>query len=388
MNPEQVIARIDELMSDSSLNATAKNAELKKLNTALEQFAATKSAAGRLSLPNGMTMADLARSSDNPGAFETGGLRTGRKGASASPLAFAPDDVRGLYEAATKRSTAAIRAKAFSTVTPNVPAEYAPGLLGPVHENRLLDRLPTLAIGAPSYEYIRHSSTTGGPGVVAEGAAKPEATAGISTLIATVVKIAVHSAVSWETLRDYSAFESYWLNELTQQIIDAETAQILAGSGTGGNLTGLVNTSGILTHAVDTANNETALDAIESSIAALRTGAALATADLLIVNPSDWSKIRRTKDTQGNYILSADPTAAEARSVWGIEVLPTTAQAAGTAVMLDTTKFGRVLVRDGLEVQTGSSGDDFTRNLTRFVVEERVALAVERPAAVLKVTGL
>ncbi|MDT5367170.1 MAG: hypothetical protein QOC62_1601 [Mycobacterium sp.] len=56
--------------------------------------------------------------------------------------------------------------------------------------------------------------------------------------------------------------------------------------------------------------------------------------------------------------------------------------------MLDTTKFGRVLVREGITVNQGTTSDDFTRNITRFVLEERLVLAVERPAAVLAISNL
>jgi HK97 family phage major capsid protein len=133
------------------------------------------------------------------------------------------------------------------------------------------------------------------------------------------------------------------------------------------------------------------IDSIEKSITALRTGAALATADLLVLNPATWSAIRRLKDTTGRFLFissDSDPTRAEANSIFGIEVLVTTALAAGTGVMIDSQKFGKVLVREGLTLHTGTSGTDFTQNIVRFVAEERLVLAVERPAAVLALSGL
>jgi len=39
-------------------------------------------------------------------------------------------------------------------------------------------------------------------------------------------------------------------------------------------------------------------------------------------------------------------------------------------------------------VNQGTTSDDFTRNITRFVLEERLVLAVERPAAVLAISNL
>lgn len=39
-------------------------------------------------------------------------------------------------------------------------------------------------------------------------------------------------------------------------------------------------------------------------------------------------------------------------------------------------------------MRIGFAGDDFTRNIVRFIAEERLNLAVERPSAVLRVTNL
>ena len=162
--------------------------------------------------------------------------------------------------------------------------------------------------------------------------------------------------------------------------------ELLNGDGTSGHLTGLLHTSGVLTHAVVTP--ETGLDGLEIAITNLKMGPQLAVADLIVMHPSTWSSIRRSKDTQGRYLVADDPTAGEASSAWGVPVLTTVVMPAAEALVLDTTRFGRVLVRKDLNVQTGNSNDDFVRNISRFVIEERITLAVERPGALLIVTGL
>ncbi|WP_411815842.1 phage major capsid protein [Gordonia sp. SND2] len=349
-------------------------------------------------LPDGITAADLARGDSDPD-FPTPGAaanarafaafksqRPGRRG-SLLPLAFDRAAVKELGERAARGENVRIVSKAAS-VAGLIPSDFQPGVLGPVHEQRLLDFLPTVATSAPVVEYLRHSSSTGGAGVVAEGTAKPELVPTLDNLSAPIRKIAVHGAVTYEAIADYTAFASYFTGELMRDVIDVETAQILHGDGTGQNLTGLQTTSGALMHAVDTAGGETPLDAIESSIAELRVGAALAVADLLVLHPTTWSAIRRSKDSQQRYLVAPDPTRGEADTLWGIPVVTTIAQTVGTALLLDTTKFGKVFVREGITVQTGTSNDDFVRNVSRFVVEERLAVAVERPAAILTVTGL
>ena len=183
---------------------------------------------------------------------------------------------------------------------------------------------------------------------------------------------------------DFDAFTSYVLGELQRQIVDVENAELLNGTGPG-HITGLIHTPSILTHVVGA---ESPLDAIEMGIAELRVGAALAIADLVVLHPSTWSAIRRSKDLQDRYLATSDPTSGEASTVWGVPVLSTTAAPEGEAVLLDSTKLGAVLVREALTVLTGTSGEDLVKNISRFVVEERLTLAVERPAAVLHVTGL
>lgn len=72
-------------------------------------------------------------------------------------------------------------------------------------------------------------------------------------------------------------------------VIDAENSLILSW----------LDTTGILTHAATAApvSPATTFDDIEQAIAALRVGPSLATANLLVINPSTWSAIRRQKDS-------------------------------------------------------------------------------------------
>jgi hypothetical protein len=57
-------------------------------------------------------------------------------------------------------------------------------------------------------------------------------------------------------------------------------------------------------------------------------------------------------------------------------------------LLLDTTKFGNALIREGIVMHQGFSGTAFVDNIARYVFEERLALAVERPTAVLAISGL
>lgn len=302
-----------------------------------------------------------------------------------APIDLPVEGLKSMHDAMTSQSNFAITTKSFSTVDSLLPPELQAEVVGPVHETRLLDRLPVLPTSAPSIEYVRHVSTTGAPAVTAEGAVKPELVLNTDKVSVAMQKIACHSALSWETISDWDGFQSYFQAELQRQVIDAENAELLNGDGTTGHLTGLLATSGILIQAV---GSNTPLDAVSLAVAALRTGSALASANLLVLHPNTWSALQRVKDTQGRYIVQTDPTLGAANTLWGVEVLPTTTIAAGVGALVDTRKMGYVVVRESLMLRTGTNADDFSRNLVRTVAEERLALAVERPAAVCKITGL
>ena len=66
----------------------------------------------------------------------------------------------------------------------------------------------------------------------------------------------------------------------------------------------------------------------------------------------------------------------------------TTQNPLGQGLLVDTTKFGRVAIREAMLMRLGYANDDFTKNLISWVAEERLVLTVERPAAVLKITSV
>jgi HK97 family phage major capsid protein len=333
---------------------------------------------------------DMASAADGPmpatkafGGRITGGM--------LSPLTIPGQALKDLHGAASQRQSLSV--KAFSTVEGLLPAQLDPNVLGKIHENRLLDRLPAQAITAPSYEIVVHNSTTGAPTSVAEGGQKPELVFNNTSLTLTAVKLATHFGISYETLQDFANFESYAMTEGMAQLQDVENAQLIAGDGTGTNMTGFLHTSGILTHDAsgDTGTGVTVIDSLIKAIAQLRVGSALATADLLVIHPNTWSAIQRLKDTTGRFLFisaDSDPSHVQGNAILGVPVLTTTSIAAGTGLMLDTQKFGRVLIRESISVHTGTSGLDLISNIQRFVLEERLVLAVERPAAVINISNL
>jgi len=373
---DAALARAVETKSYGDLDALNKRVdELAEARKQLEdQEAVHKAATSRKYALLYGTSGDAAGQNSGP-AYKTKTL-----GRDACPLAFTEESLKAVHKAIENGQS--IRVKAFSTVEPLLPAQLFPSVIGRIHEHRLLDRLPVTSMSAPSLEFLIHQSSTGTPAITSEGSSKPDITLNFVSSTISAQKIAATFGISWESHMDFPQLVGYAQGEVFKEVIDVENSALIAGT-TG--IVGFQQTSGILALAYTTGSY---LDTFSQAIENLRVGSALAEADLIVINPATFGAVRRQKDAQNRYLLNPDPSREEANNMWGVEVLQTTACPAGTAIVLDTQKFGFVAMRQNLEIMSGFTNDDFQRNINRWAVEERLNLAVERPAAVLNITGL
>jgi hypothetical protein len=106
------------------------------------------------------------------------------------------------------------------------------------------------------------------------------------------------------------------------------------------------------------------------------------------MHPDTWATVRTAKDQYGRFLASVDPTGQTAETVWDVPVVQSTQFTAGEVVLLDSTKYRRVVVRESIVTRIGYSGTDFVQNIVRLLSEERLTQTIERPQAILKITGL
>jgi HK97 family phage major capsid protein len=307
-----------------------------------------------------------------------------------APLNFPTEEIRRLQGSALRGENCRLENRAFSTADSLLPAQLFPYPVEHIHENRLLEKLPGVAMEAPQISFIRHISTTGNPAPAAEGAMKSEIVLNTDALTLPASKIAGNVGLSYEIINDFEAFHQYAVIELQRQVVDQENQQLLTGSGTAPNMTGLFNTSGILTHdaSTDTGTNVTVWDSLNVALNLLRTGPALAEGNLWVFHPTDWNFIRRVKDAYGRFLVSADPSSDQVNQAWGLPVFADIWCPQGKGLLLDTTKMGYVAIRESMAVRVGYAGTDFQQNILRFVAEERLVLCVTRPSAVCSITNL
>ena len=110
-------------------------------------------------------------------------------------------------------------------------------------------------------------------------------------------------------------------------------------------------------------------------------------ADAILINPADWYALRIAKDGEYRYYGGGFFGAQNVPNLWGINVCVSPAVAAGTIVVGAYKTCASVVQNGGVSVEAvNTNEDDFVKNLMTIRAEERLALAVRRPAGFKKLT--
>jgi HK97 family phage major capsid protein len=237
----------------------------------------------------------------------------------------------------------------------------------------------------------REPATSGAAGV-AEGGAKPESTLNYSEVDEKVKKIATSLPVSDELLEDAESFQGYLNGRLTSFLATEEERQLLLGGGTD-ELSGVIGRTGVNTLGTAAAGTIMAEHILKAATGSR--GSAFLDPDLIVMNPTNWQTLRIAKDSSGQYYGGGPfqgpyggpngPVSAgyfSAAPIWGMNCWVTNQIGAGTALLGNFRQAACIYRRGGPTVEASNSHSDFfTKNLNMVRAEERLALAVFRPAS-------
>jgi len=199
---------------------------------------------------------------------------------------------------------------------------------------------------------------------------------------AAVKTIAHYVIASRQVLEDAAMLRGYIDGRLSYGLKLEEDKQILYGDGTGGTLTGIFNTAGV--QDVGTrAPTDDFITHIRKAITLAKLSEYPVTA--IMVNPVDWETIELTKNDNGDYIYMWYLNATGIPQLFKIPLIETTAIDAGDfllgnfdmAVTLWDRQMSNIRISD-------SHADLFIKNAQVILGEERVALTVDRPKALVK----
>lgn len=264
-------------------------------------------------------------------------------------------------------------------VRPDRLAGIVPGAFRSLN---VLDVIPMGSTSSNQVEYTQELAFTNNAAEVAEAGAKAQTDLTFKLVQEPVRTLAHWIKMSKQVMEDAPALEGYVNRRMIHGVQRRLQFQILRGNGTSPNLSGL-SAAGRHTAFTPT-TGETQLDSINRAKYAVI--AADFTPNVVMINPADWGTIERTKESGGGYTLGDGAAITYVANgmiplVWGLMVVPSNDVAAGKFYVLDTNAV-QMFNRQGVTVELGFAGDDFTNNLITLRAEMRGALAVFQPTAV------
>jgi HK97 family phage major capsid protein len=249
--------------------------------------------------------------------------------------------------------------------------------------DRLMTIRDLLTVGrttSNSIEFVQETGFTNAAAPVAEGAQKPESSLEFTLQTTPVRTIAHWIQASKQILQDVPALQSYIDTRLRFGLELVEEDQILSGDGTDQNLLGLIPQA----TPFDTARvkaGDTRIDIVRRAMTQVRI--AEYRADAIVMHPSDWEEIELTKTSEGAYVW-ANPRGLLGPTLWGLPVIDTTAVEEGEFLVGNFQMAAMIWDREEAVVDISTEDrDNFIKNMVTIRAEERLALEVSRPEALI-----
>lgn len=248
--------------------------------------------------------------------------------------------------------------------------------------------LPTFGVSTGAVEFVRETGFTNNAGMVPEYLAtdsgnKPESALTFEIVTTPIRTIAHYIPVTRQIVDDERQLRGYIENRLLHGLRLKEDQQLLYGTGTGNELTGILTDAAIQSYIQ--LPTETLIDAVRKAATVAYVDEYRPTG--VVMNHVDWQNIELTKGTDDHYIWVNVATSNGSR-LWGLPVVSTNAIAQGTVLVGDFARGSAVHDRENANIRISDShADFFTKNLWALLAEERIAQSILRPNAFVEVTA-
>lgn len=269
----------------------------------------------------------------------------------------------------------------------------------PQRTKRVRDLFPVQRTTAAVIEYFRVTGFTNAASVVPERnegntgfGTKPQSSLTFTGEQASVRTIAHWEAAHRNALADEPQLQGLIENELLYGLRLVEDDQILNGTGTGQDLLGIRNVSGIQSYLWSSGATAAQNGAADNKADALRRAMTLALLAYyeptgVVLHDGDWEDIELLKDSNGQYLLAVSIALGGEQRVWRAPVVTTPAMDEGFALVGAFGIGAQLYDREEGNIRIAEQHSTFfVENAIVVLAEERLALATKRPEAFVEVT--
>lgn len=267
--------------------------------------------------------------------------------------------------------------------------------LGPFYRPLMLRDLVTSGTtSTDTIEYARVTGITNNAAPVAEATAttgssgtKPESALATTTVTTPVRTIAHWIPITKRAMSDaaqmLTLIDNFLLYGLEEEVED----QMVAGDGTGENLTGLSTVSGIQTQSAVGTDMLATLRQAKTKVRIV----GRSVPNGYVMNPADVEKLDLLTDNENRYYFGGPGSSSVSQTgaagpLWNLPVIESEAIAAGTAYVADWRKAILWDREQASITMTDSHSDFFVRNMVAILAELRVAFGVLQPNAFVRIT--
>lgn len=387
---KQVNASVEQLKTEAL--KTAENA-LKEANRAGELSAETKNSVDKV-----FTDLNNLRQAQNEMQVQLGEaeqlfVRVGN-GATNHAHARAGDlvikDEQIIAQAQTHSATAgkrisiAVPRNALTSFAINPVDGSTPIISAPLQRLTVRDLLAPGNTESNAVAYLRETGWTNNAKPVAENTTKPYSEITYEEVLSGVKTIAHIIKVAKQTLDDLPQLRSIINGRLLNGLKRVEDTQLLFGTGVGADLHGIYVQA---TNFVNPSTKTTPAHGLDvMRLAMLQVALADLSATGHVLHDVDWTDIELIKDKQSGSYLFSNPFGTLEPRLWGLPVAQTNQQGMlGNFLTGSFSDAAQIFDREDANlVVSTENADDFEKNMVSIRAEERLALAMYRPAAFVK----
>lgn len=278
-----------------------------------------------------------------------------------------------------------------NTITNTIGSTFSdrkPGLIdGAFRVFTIEDLLTAIPTSSNAIDWVRENVFTSAAAETAEGVIKPESSLTFAPATMPVATVAHWIKITRQLAADNASLAAYINTRMAYGVQLRVETQLISGNGVAPNLSGLTLAGNFTAHGYTSASL-TALGLSPTNrfdlIGKMVGDCSLADypADVIVLNTADWWTMRLIKGSDGQYMLGA-PSMSVAPTLFGLPVVASNAMPSDNVLVGSLRQAATLHNREGLVIDISDQDtNNFQLNLLTIRAERRLALTVEKPAAV------